>query len=105
MQCLKLSFSLQVLWILLKLPPDIDNKSLEVLKIFPEASYKVGLCDWNGALMVTFVLDFSDANVAIEEIFCKKGIVYPNSPSKLEIILILLTKMITIYVGISKIGV
>lgn len=80
---------------------NIVNKGLKISKIFLEKSIKVGPRDQNGALMAMFVLGLSEANDAKAKWGCEQGIIHPISAQCHQIIFILLTNVVAVYVRFS----
>ena len=65
-----------VLEVSFKLTPDGINKSLKILKVFPEEGFEFWLRDWNSALMAVLMLSSSKAYDAMEKWGCKWDMVY-----------------------------
>ena len=60
-----------VLRVSLEFISDIINKGLEVSKVFLEESFKVRLCDKNGALEIVLILSLPRVNSTIKKWGCK----------------------------------
>lgn len=87
-----------------KLALNTINKSLRVSKILLEENLKLWPYNRSGALVAVLVLGLFEADNATEEIRGKQGTNYPCDTGCLKIIFILLTKMVAVYVRLSKIG-
>ena len=94
-----------VLKISSKLAPDAINKGLGVSEIFLKEGLELKLCKWSGVFVAGLVLGLFEADSTIKEYNNKKSTIHSYSARDFEIILILQTKMVVIYVRFSGISI
>ena len=98
------SFIKVILKVFSKFTPNTINKSLAVSKILSEENFKVRPHNRNGVFMVALLLNLFEADGLIEIWSGKKIIIYPSGAWCFEIIFILLTKVVVIYIRFSWIS-
>ena len=94
-----------VLRVSFEFSPNAINKWLKFFQVFLQESFE--LCLGYGSLfptsMTALVLSLLHANASTKKKSCKKSPVGPGGPSGLKIIFALLTKVVVVYVWLSKV--